>query len=245
MNTKTLTGRIHQGGFTVVELMVVIVVIGILAGITIVAYSAWRDDTARTVLESDLRSASVAMGQSLDKNGIYPVTLASDTFTSSQGVTFSIVYADKKSFCMQASNEGGTVYVTETQKTPTSGACVSGSLAPPVIISIGMTCFNDSMYAIAPASWPILRMQLEPQSRVSTYRFFNNGVAFSTPSRANPNTTSGMIEYQFPEGQLALGLNSGVNDISITVRAVSPQGQVSADSKPWTTQFNAPPEICN
>lgn len=46
-----------QIGFTIVELLIVIVVIAILAAITIVAYTGIQNRAAGTVLQSDLRQA--------------------------------------------------------------------------------------------------------------------------------------------------------------------------------------------
>lgn len=45
-------------GFTIVELLIVIVVIGILAAITLVAYNGVQDRAATASLQSDLKQAS-------------------------------------------------------------------------------------------------------------------------------------------------------------------------------------------
>ena len=50
-------------GFTVVELLVVIVVIGILATLTMFGYQRWRQDTVRTAISADLQAAAQAMTQ--------------------------------------------------------------------------------------------------------------------------------------------------------------------------------------
>lgn len=44
-------------GFTIVELLIVIVVIGILAAITLIAYNGVQDRAAAASLQSDLRQA--------------------------------------------------------------------------------------------------------------------------------------------------------------------------------------------
>ena len=48
--------RIVQKGFTIVELLIVIVVIGILAAITIVAYNGIQGRAHDTTVQSDLRN---------------------------------------------------------------------------------------------------------------------------------------------------------------------------------------------
>ena len=63
-------------GFTIVELLIVIVVIGILAAITIVSYTGISSKAAVASLQSDLSSASkqLKIYQTLN-NGIYPTAI--------------------------------------------------------------------------------------------------------------------------------------------------------------------------
>ena len=57
MNRK-LTHNSYPHGFTIVELLVVIVVIGILATITFVSYTGISDKAIAAVVKSDLSSNS-------------------------------------------------------------------------------------------------------------------------------------------------------------------------------------------
>lgn len=59
-------------GFTIVELIVVIAVIGILAGITSVSYGAWRIRAASDVLKSDLTQSASQLKSELNWRGQYP-----------------------------------------------------------------------------------------------------------------------------------------------------------------------------
>jgi prepilin-type N-terminal cleavage/methylation domain-containing protein len=77
-NIKT---RQKDSGFTIVELLVVIVVIGILAAITIVSYSGI---TARANSKSDASNASSVLSAAqvvYANTGAYPATNASTTTT--------------------------------------------------------------------------------------------------------------------------------------------------------------------
>jgi general secretion pathway protein G len=93
-------------GFTIVELLVVIVVIAILAAITIVAYNGIQQRAVRASIESDLanfrKKLELARIDSADGN--YPTTL-----TSGMGFTFT-----KSAYKMGRYN---LYYCTSTDKT--------------------------------------------------------------------------------------------------------------------------------
>lgn len=61
-------------GFTVVELVVVIIVIGILAGVVIVAYNGIQDRTRASIAQTDLNNAKKRLSIYQARNGKYPIT---------------------------------------------------------------------------------------------------------------------------------------------------------------------------
>ena len=63
-------------GFTIVELLVVITIIGILAAITMVSYSGIIKKVDVAVLQSDLKNASTILEMDKILNGSYPTTEA-------------------------------------------------------------------------------------------------------------------------------------------------------------------------
>ena len=65
----------HSHAFTIVELLVVIVVIGILASITTVAYSSISRRAIVASLQSDLANASRQLKIFAATNGTYPTTI--------------------------------------------------------------------------------------------------------------------------------------------------------------------------
>jgi prepilin-type N-terminal cleavage/methylation domain-containing protein len=69
--------RQNTSGFTIVELLIVIVVIGILAAITIVAYNGIQDRARNSSIQSDLESFSkkLEMARIDTSDTLYPVTL--------------------------------------------------------------------------------------------------------------------------------------------------------------------------
>lgn len=91
-----------QKGFTIVELLIVIVVIGILAAITIVAYNGIQQRALNTTLTTNLANAAKQMSVAYANNGTYPTTIPSDMKYSS-GVGMSLANTgDATTFCINA-----------------------------------------------------------------------------------------------------------------------------------------------
>jgi prepilin-type N-terminal cleavage/methylation domain-containing protein len=113
-----------RSGFTIVELLTVIVVIGILAAITIVAYNGVTSKARNSSLVADLNQAAQQLGIYQATNSAYPTTLAAANFNDT-GNTYSYTYnnaAVPNTFCVTASNSG-TTYVVVNGGTPAVGTC--------------------------------------------------------------------------------------------------------------------------
>jgi len=90
-------------GYTIVELVLVIIVLGILTAIGIISYNGWRQKTIETQMKSDLKSAVIAMENSRTFNNKYPTSVPS-TFKASQGDTISGGSPDGGSYCIDVVN---------------------------------------------------------------------------------------------------------------------------------------------
>ena len=93
----------RQTGFTIVELLIVIVVIAILAAITIVAYNGIQQRAQNTVLSSDLSNAAKQMELAkVDAaDGLYPAIPS--TVKPSSGIVLQLAQtASNGTFCMNA-----------------------------------------------------------------------------------------------------------------------------------------------
>lgn len=77
----------RKTGFTIVELLIVIVVITILAAITIVTYKGVQNRVNDTMVQNDLNNFAKKMELYKADNGTYPHD--SDDFSSSLGISFS------------------------------------------------------------------------------------------------------------------------------------------------------------
>lgn len=77
-------------GFTIVELLIVIVVIGILATMAVIAFSGIQKRATVTTLKSDLTNTAKLMAVSQAETGIYPGVLPGEV-RASQGVSITLI----------------------------------------------------------------------------------------------------------------------------------------------------------
>lgn len=80
--------RASQKGFTIVELLIVIVVIGILAAIVIVAYNGVQNRARVAALQSDLTNAKKQFLYTQADTGIYPTDTS--TLKASANTTYQL-----------------------------------------------------------------------------------------------------------------------------------------------------------
>ncbi len=120
----------HRSGFTIVELLVVIVVIGILAAITIVSYTGISQRATISSLQSDLDNVSKLLKLSQVTNSSYPADLSTinggRAFTGSGSNNILYAYSNStnpQSFCITATN-GTTQYRIMSDGSPTVGNCL-------------------------------------------------------------------------------------------------------------------------
>lgn len=71
--TMKLFGR-NSGGFTVVELTVVIAVIGIMMAIGVRSYNSYVEDTRVATMKKDMQEIKLAIDKYYAKNGEYPMS---------------------------------------------------------------------------------------------------------------------------------------------------------------------------
>ena len=89
----------YEKGFTIVELIIVIVVIGILSGIVILSYGSAQKGVINTQVSTDLNSVKVAMQTARANAGGYPASIPS-SFSASGDVTVSYVSGDARGYCI-------------------------------------------------------------------------------------------------------------------------------------------------
>jgi type IV pilus assembly protein PilA len=117
MLTKLLNK--NQRGFTLIELMIVIAIIGILAAIAIPQFSAYRTRSYNAAANSDLRNAVTAQEAYFQDELIYSAAVAQITGSTyglflSSNVTVSVTAANTTQYTMTASNSAGDQTYTVT-----------------------------------------------------------------------------------------------------------------------------------
>jgi prepilin-type N-terminal cleavage/methylation domain-containing protein len=115
----------RQRGFTIVELLTVIIVIGILASITVFAVSNWRTRTAQGEVQSDLNGVAAAMENAKNFGAGYPATIPT-SFQASPNVTVTLMSDSLTNYCVQAASKvvPSVIYsVSSTSPTPIPGIC--------------------------------------------------------------------------------------------------------------------------
>jgi prepilin-type N-terminal cleavage/methylation domain-containing protein len=113
-------------GFTVVELLIVIVVIAILASITIVSYASVTNRAKLQTAKTDAQTVATRLNKYKADNGNYPTSQTafnSAGLTGSTKSTFAYKYTSTPTYCIAATNSGYTAYVTNTSLIPVEGVC--------------------------------------------------------------------------------------------------------------------------
>lgn len=228
-------------GFTIVELLIVIVVIGILAAITIVAFNGVSSRAAEASMQSDLSHVATAVEADKVLNGTYPADAGSANngsgLKASGGNTLSYVpksygycasvssTGSSKTYTLKSGGvvtEGGTcdVLVELFAGSGTAGAANGTGAAAQFNGPNGTAVGTDGTVYIADSSNHRIR-KISPAGVVTTLA--GSGTA------GNANGTGTAAQFNFPQ-RLAVDSANNVYVADVNnhrVRKITPAGVVT------------------
>ncbi len=117
---------VNRRGFTIVELLIVIVVIAVLAAITIVAYNGIQNRAKAGAAQSAAsQAAKKVLSYAVLNSDAYPADLSTAGVSASGSTTFqyAVNNTTPRSFCVTATTSNVSYYVSSSQTSPTVGGC--------------------------------------------------------------------------------------------------------------------------
>jgi len=138
-NVIKYTPRFRQNGFTIVELLIVVVVIGILAAVVLVAYNGVQRNAVASVMKESVQSAGTKMKFANADTESYPTTLPSD-LKAPAGIGFALAtVATSKEFCINVTSQRYADLSWHTDQTGTlqSGLCSGAVITASIVGDYG------------------------------------------------------------------------------------------------------------
>lgn len=113
----------NDKGFTIVELLIVVVIVGILATITIVAYNGMQKRANASAAQSALSQANKKLAlYQIENNGGYPENLSAINLSDGE-VTYQYSNSPATSYCITATSGNVSYHASDTNKSPAEGGC--------------------------------------------------------------------------------------------------------------------------
>lgn len=115
--------RWSRKGFTVVELVIVVIVVAILTAIVVVAYRGITGSAQEASMKSDLQANAAKVTRHKVKNGSYPISSEGTGFVASNGVTLAYD-GGGEAFCISLQDESrGKIFSIDESEKITSAGC--------------------------------------------------------------------------------------------------------------------------
>jgi prepilin-type N-terminal cleavage/methylation domain-containing protein len=220
----------NRSGFTIVELLIVIVVIGILAVITVVAYNGIQARAQAANVQGALAQVNKKLAAYMVDYSTYPADqTAFDALVPGTSTTYQYT-ATSSTYCVTATN-GTTSYKADSAATqPLAGACAghgNGGVAPITNMATNpgfesnttgvgasnSTAVRDGTWAAA-GSWSLM---VTPTNAASTDSYFQYGGdlgAFRMGMQANKTYTISATIHLTAALTGTIGTSNGTRQIT-------------------------------
>ena len=115
-------GRIRNG-FTIIEITVVVVVIGLLVGIVTISYRSIMESNREETVKAAAQSAATAINEYKAEKGTFPSSLSTLTIDNSSAGYQYAYNPTTDAYCVTASVKGASAYVRSQSMKPVLGGC--------------------------------------------------------------------------------------------------------------------------
>lgn len=228
--------KLKQTGFTIVELLIVIVVIGILAAITIVAYNGIQDRARASAVSSALSQAAKKLAvYQVDNPDLYPAdktALEAIGIKDSESITYQYTRTSTtpNTYCVTATTGATSYKISNTNTTPSTGGCAGHGVGGTAAITNLATnpSFESNTTSTGVANGTTITRQAS-SAIIGTY-----GLSASAP--ANGIGDSGV---NLPTGNMTAGttytFSASVRSLVATSYRISVQGSFGTGNSPVTS----------
>lgn len=188
---------LRQKGFTIVELLVVIIVIGIIAGIIVVSYSAVTQSARKQAVKTDAQAIASQINKYKSDKGSYPSDLSEIQIPSGVTSTFQYAYNETAgSYCVTASVKGASAFVKSGSVVASEGGCPGHGINGEVAItnlasnpsgevgSTGVSGYNSSPISRVTGGAPSGNYLFSTTTNSSTV---SQGIIHTITTSAKPN----------------------------------------------------------